>query len=195
VEADNGVAQATVTPPVQVRSTAPVGFVRFYREHFRTLLKTAMYAGATREQAEEATQKAMHEVLRRWDDIGDQAAYGCRAVISNFIKAKTHGLDRIRVRQVERGAGTALGRDDAALTMWEDREWVIFLLNSLPTEQRKVMAFVVDGFSPSEIAVMLGRSPEAVRQSLLEARKRLKQAIKDEGAAEQDASSMRKEAR
>jgi DNA-directed RNA polymerase specialized sigma24 family protein len=50
---------------------------------------------------------------------------------------------------------------------------------SLPPKQAETMAFVIKGFTPIEIAELLGRTPEAVRQNLLEARKRLRQAIRD----------------
>ena len=96
----------------------------------------------------------------------------------------------------ERGAGTAEGRHDRELNLWEDREWVVQLLKTLPSKQAEVMAMVVDDFTPSEIAELLGRSPEAVRQSLREARQRLKRALQQERAGEQQfgraASSSRK---
>lgn len=158
-----------------------------------------MYAGATRQEADEATAAAMREVLRRWGELDDPLAYARRAVVSNFIKERTRNLDRVRRRQVEHGAGTAEGRSDANLTVWEDREWVLQMLRSLPPGQRAVMAFIVDGFTPTEISVLLGRSPEAIRQSLHDARLRLKAALQRDASDQQEprpsTNPARKEAR
>jgi DNA-directed RNA polymerase specialized sigma24 family protein len=55
------------------------------------------------------------------------------------------------------------------------------------------MALVVDGLEPSEIASLLGRSPDAVRQNLREARTRLRQALEEDQVTHQVAESMRKE--
>lgn len=73
------------------------------------------------------------------------------------------------------------------------------MLRSLPPGQRNVVAFIVDGFTPTEIAALLGRSPAAIRQSLHDARLRLVEGLKRERAAEQaplnHLSSARKEGR
>jgi hypothetical protein len=124
---------------------------------------SAATAGAISLEAEEAGAAAMREVLRRWGELGDPLAYARRAVLSNFLKERTRWLDRVRRRLVEQSAGTAEGRTDATLTVWEDREWVLQMLLSLPPGQRAVMAFIVDGFTPAQISVLLGRSPAAFR--------------------------------
>lgn len=193
MEADNSVAQVTTVPPQESRMRPPVEFTDFFRGHHVFLIETAMYAGATRPEARLAAQDAMTDVLRRWNDIGNPVAYARRAVLSCFLKARRDGLDRVRIEQVRYGAGTPQGRLDQDLTAWEDRQWVRQLLDSLPPKQREVMAFVVDGFEPSEIALLLGRSPEAVRQNLWEARSRLKRALEQDQATHQVAESMRKE--
>jgi len=193
VEADNAVAQATAAPPKESRMRPPAGFSAFFREHHRYLIQTAMYAGATRQEARLAAQDAMTDVLKRWSDIGNPVAYARQAVLSCFLKARRDGLDRIRIKQVRHGAGTPAARLDQNLTAWEDKQWVCQLLDSLPPKQREVMALVVDGFEPSDIAALLGRSPEAVRQNLREARTRLKQTLEEDQVTHQVAESMRKE--
>jgi RNA polymerase sigma-70 factor (ECF subfamily) len=193
VEADNAVVQATAAPPEEARMHPPAGFTTFFKEHQRSLIQTAMYAGATRQEARLAAQDAMTDVLKRWSDIDNPLAYARKAVLSCFVKSKKHGLDRVRVKLVQQGAGTPAAQPDQNLTAWEDKQWVCQLLNSLPPKQRDVMALVVDGFEPSEIAALLGRSPEAVRQNLREARTRLKQTLEEDKVAHQVAESMRKE--
>lgn len=185
MDTDKGLAQATPTPRVERRTGVLEEFSEFYRAEYRTLLQAAMYAGASRHEADEATATAMKEVLMRWSKLENPLAYARRAVISNFLKEKTRNLDRIRRRQVEKHAGTAECREDPGMTVWEDREWVMQMLDSLPPGQRDVMAFIVDGFTPTEIAALLGRSPAAIRQSLRDARLRLTEALRRERAAEQ----------
>jgi DNA-binding NarL/FixJ family response regulator len=176
VSADNAVAQVRIAP-AQRADPAPEGFVEFFQEHYRTLVRAAMYAGATGMEADEATQTTMGELLSRWANLDDR------------------GQDRLRVRQMRRTPAGPPARDTPALTLWEDREWVLQLLASLPPEQGKVMAFVVDGFKPAEIADLLGRSSDAVRQSLREARIRLRRALESEQAAGLQPGAKRKEGR
>lgn len=136
-----------------------------------------MYAGATWHEADEAAQVAMQEIMRRWCELDHPLAYARRATISNVVKAKTRDLDRDRRQLVKRNEGTPEGREDPGLTVWCDHEWVVQILETLPAGQRDVMAFIIDGFTPTEIASLLGRSPAAVRQSLHAARLRLKTAL------------------
>lgn len=51
------------------------------------------------------------------------------------------------------------------------------LLDGLPAAEREVVALVVDGFTVSEIAAMLGRRPGAVSMRLNRARHRLRRAL------------------
>ncbi|MFI7077158.1 RNA polymerase sigma factor [Micromonospora sp. NPDC049903] len=184
METDKGLAQATPTPRVKRQIDAREEVAAFYRTGYRQLIRVVMFAGANRHEADEATAAVMKEMLQRWSKIDDPVAYARRAVISNFVKEKSRNLDRIRRRQVEKHAGTPEQREDSGMTLWEDREWVMQLLRSLPPGQRDVMAFIVDGFTPTEIAAVLGRSPAAIRQSLRDARLRLTESLQREEAAE-----------
>jgi len=51
------------------------------------------------------------------------------------------------------------------------------LLTSLPTEQREIMAWTIDGYQPSEIAELTGRTAATVRSHLRHARRKLARAI------------------
>ena len=152
-------------------------FAEFFHSSYRELMKTAMYLGATLHEADEATASTMSEVLSRWSVLDEPGAYARRAVASNFLKSKVRSLDRIRQRQVERGGATAQGAADPNLSVWEDWQWAKQLLQSLPPSQRDVLALVFDGYTPTEIAGLLGRSPAAVRQSLHAGRERLRKEV------------------
>jgi RNA polymerase sigma-70 factor (ECF subfamily) len=54
---------------------------------------------------------------------------------------------------------------------------VLAALADLPPKQRQVMAWIIDGFSPAEIARELDVDPATIRQSLAKARKNLKQQL------------------
>jgi RNA polymerase sigma factor (sigma-70 family) len=174
--------EAVVQAVTHAAVTPPPGFEEFYRSEYRTLVKTAILAGARTQDAEDAAGAAMADILQRWEQISNPLAYGRVATLSNFIKDKERGLRRIRQRMVERGDVMQEITEITGITVWEDREWVNHLLESLPPAQREVMDFIVDGFRPADIARLLGRTPEAVRQNLLQARKRLRQEFLEQDA-------------
>lgn len=155
------------------QSAPPSGFAGFFRSTYRQVVQTVIYAGATEIEADEAAAAAMEEVLRRWDQICLPRAYARKAAVSHFLKEKERGNNRIRHRLAGLAEARRDGVLDPGLTVWEDSQWVEQLLNSLPAAQREVMKFIVVGFAPSEVAVLLGKTPEAVRQNLKAARSRL----------------------
>jgi RNA polymerase sigma-70 factor (ECF subfamily) len=172
--ADNqAIARTESVPQAGQQAPSPAEFGDFFTTHFRTLTVVVMAIGATADEAEEAAASAMEEVFRRWDQIATPLAYGKRAALSNFKKEKERGLDRIRERLAQGAEARRDGANDDGLNVWEDRQWVMQFLSSLPAAQREALALVVDGFTPAEIACLFGRTPEAVRQSLRGARSRL----------------------
>jgi RNA polymerase sigma-70 factor (ECF subfamily) len=155
----------------QSRIDRAAAFEQFFRAHYRTLLAQARYAGAEKSDAEDAVADAMLDVYASWHRLEEPLAWARKAVVRYFLKGKNRHLDRIRVRQVERGAGTPPARTDANLTSWEEwQEIKDLLLGLLTPGQRKVMALVFDGYGPTEIAGMFAVRPEAVRQQLCAAR-------------------------
>jgi RNA polymerase sigma factor (sigma-70 family) len=194
----SGVPQVVAAPQPHRSASPPIGVEKFFREHYRDLVATAMYVGATKEQAEDAATAAVEEMLRpdpdspghrAWDRIDDPLRWARKAVISHFLKEKTRGPGRIRDRLVEKGAVTAEGSDE--LSLWEDSHWVTQMLESLTRKQREVMTLVINGFSPTQIADLLGRSREAVWQNLLGARTRLQRELQQEpGGAQQPSDNV-----
>jgi DNA-directed RNA polymerase specialized sigma24 family protein len=174
-------AMARTEPsPGPVQAAAPPEFVAFFRAEYRTLMVVVMFVGATFEEADEAAASAMEEVLRRWDQIDAPLAYGKRAALSNFYKEKDRGLDRIRQRLKQGAEARRDGAVDASMNVWEDQQWVMQVLGSLPPAQGEALALVVDGFTPTEIARLLGKTADAVRQNLHAARARLTLALLDQ---------------
>ena len=63
----------------------------------------------------------------------------------------------------------------------QEQASVLALLRRLPPRQRQIMAWVYDGYTPKEIADLLGMEPNAVRASLHKAREALKACLEQEG--------------
>jgi DNA-directed RNA polymerase specialized sigma24 family protein len=146
-------------------------------------------------EAEDAAAKTLAEMLPSWKEVQQPLPYARRAVLHNFIKERTRGPGRVSRRLVERGwVRREDGLDDRELTVWEDEEWVSDQLRSLPSAQREVMECIVAGLTSTEIAEVLGKTKEAVRRNLCDARKRLAPKLRQERARHQVPSSPREEA-
>jgi RNA polymerase sigma factor (sigma-70 family) len=179
-------AQAMVSSPPEAQPSAPTGFEELFRTWFRELVRTAMYFGATKQQAEDAAAATFTEMLPHWTTGKLSLAWARRAVLHNFIKDKTRGPHRVALRLVERGhVAHQEGTEDSQLTVWEDGEWVAHVLSCLPPAQREVMECVVRGLDHDEIAKLLGKTSEAVRRNLCDARARLADELHLDRAREQ----------
>ena len=154
---------------------------RFFRMRYTQLLALAMYMGATKEEADDAIESVMIYMLYRWETIRKPHAYARTAVVREVIKQRTQSRRFVPLPDED---GESLGsrdhdpRQQDQLTVWENRQWVMGLLNSLPSRQQEVMALIVDEFKPVEIAALLGRDSDAVRQNLMVARRRLSAEIR-----------------
>jgi RNA polymerase sigma-70 factor (ECF subfamily) len=171
-------AQVTRVPAPAGQPASPLGFDDLFRDSMRDLVRAAMYLGATKEEAEDAVVKAFTEMLPRWEEIDHPRAYARHAVLSNFVKERQRDQARVALRMIERGIiPRQEGVEDAQLTLWEDDDWLDqqlrVLLDSLPPAQREVMQWAILELSSSEIATVLGKTPEAVRRNLSDARRRL----------------------
>jgi len=111
-------------------------------------------------------------------------------VVSNYIKARTRGDQRIAQRLIERGhVPHQEGAEDSRLTASEDDEWAAGVLSLLPPAQREVMERITQGHSRDETLAVLGKSSETVRRNLCDARARLRQLLHPDGELKQPASA------
>lgn len=185
-QADQAAARA-VAPQQSAPCTAPEGpggFEAFYRGSYREVVKAAMTAGATIEEAEDAASTAFLEMLERWPVDGAPLMYARKAAVSNFIKMKTRGTRRVTQRLIERGPSTLRqeGTEDTRLSALESQTWVVDVLSELPPSQREVMERIAGGLTYEEIAAELGKSREVVRRRLCDARARLTQILNPDGS-------------
>jgi len=159
-------------------------FEDFFRDAYQSLVRDVIFAGGHPDEAEDCVSAAMLEVLKRWEEIENPRAYARRAAVNHMIKNRQRGLQRITERLIERGDVPPESDLDPGLLVWEQQEWVTLLLKSLSPAQRQVLACIVDTFTPQEIAQLLGKTEEAVRQNLCAARKRLSRRLDETGKHE-----------
>ena len=167
--------------------TAPDGFEEFFHGSFRELVRHAIWAGATVQEAEDAADQTLAEMLKCWGPGKQSLAYARKATFHNFIKAKTRGTGRIARRLIERGhVPRQEGAEDSQLTAWEDEQWVACVLSSLSPAQRQVMELIAQGVNCAEIARTLGKNPGTIRRALCDARARLARELNPDGERRQD---------
>ncbi|MBF9129164.1 RNA polymerase sigma factor [Plantactinospora sp. S1510] len=171
MDADNVVAQAAAIPQGGVRA-APPGFEDFYRSRYRQLMAYAIHLGASRTEADEVTSQTLSQMLSGWHNISDRLAWARRGVINNLIKHKKSERARM-VRQAAYLAQTFERPLEEHANVWEDPESVNTLLETLTPNQRAVVEHIMRGLSQTEIALLLGRSYDAVRRTLSDVRRRL----------------------
>lgn len=195
MDADNAVAQATAAVAAERCAPATPDFEAFHRENYRELLRQAMYAGADEHQADEAAAEAMAQVFKSWPRLTEHPlAWARKAVVTNFLKSKQRDQERIR-RQKRDYISTRARRGDEDIETYGEQQWVDGQLAQLSAEQREVMRRVVEGYTPTEIAGMISITPEAVRQRVTGARKRLKKLWDKDQAPRPGTESSGKEAR
>jgi len=139
------------------------------------LIRMAIRIGARDlEEAAEAVSVVMVSMLKNASTIGDYPLAYARTAIIHFLIQDRERRQEKRLRALAtRGAGTPEVLADP-LSWIEDIDWVMSLLETLPAQQRKVMALYYDGYSPKDIASILGVEPTNVRSNLLLARRALK---------------------
>ncbi|WKU07286.1 RNA polymerase sigma factor [Micromonospora sp. HUAS LYJ1] len=159
-------------PPSQPRGTAPPELVAFLKGSYRPLMKAAMYAGASKDEAHDAVQDAFLKLVKRWGAISEPLPYVRRVMINNVKKAWL-SRQRCADRQKKYQAMN-FERPQDTPSIWDNRAAVEKILSELTPSQRDIACCLMEGLSQTEIAAQLGRSYDAVRTALTEMRKRLR---------------------
>ncbi|MFJ8041293.1 RNA polymerase sigma factor [Kitasatospora sp. NPDC096147] len=143
-------------------------FEDFYRNHFTRLVAFLMVQGAQLTLARDIAQETMIKAYRRWSEISRPAAWArtvsSRALIRHFSTVSEDPVETVPETRLLR-----LRPDE--LHLWEHRQDLLTLLDGLPPRQRQVLAWTLEGHTPSEIAEELRIDSAAVRASLLKARR------------------------
>jgi RNA polymerase sigma-70 factor (ECF subfamily) len=163
-------ALPSVGPPGQrhhARQQKDAEFSAFYRTRIRSLVVFLASHGADVQTAADIAQEVMTHAYRNWADITHPKAW--------VYKAASRALAR-RIASVEEPVDevpeptSLLARPDA-IAEWEATHDVLPVLHSLPPRQRQILAWTLAGFTPTDIAELLGLRAETVRANLMKARR------------------------
>jgi RNA polymerase sigma factor (sigma-70 family) len=163
-------------PAVAREQRYPGGFDDFFRTEYRRLVTALMVMGACLAEADDCVAHAMQMLLERWSlqasDPGyvhNPGAYAMKTARRRFTRER-HRAQAVALDEVE----PALAIDEPALTMLENRQFVANILECLPLAQRQVMYLITEGYRLAEIAEILRKQPNNVRQIAHQAKKRLR---------------------
>jgi RNA polymerase sigma-70 factor (ECF subfamily) len=152
-------------------------FSSFYRSFVPILVAFLRWQGVPLRDAADVAQETMVQAYRRWTTIDHPAAWARRVAARMWARRVAEAVEDPVGDVPERPA--LLTIDD--VTAWEQRHEVLRVLDRLPARQRQVLAWRLDGYSPVEIAAELKMTAEAVRSSLLKARRALAAYLRETG--------------
>lgn len=153
----------------EVTTEAGIPFDDYFRARFASLVALLVKVEAARfDEAEDAVAAAMAAAHPLWDTIIDPDRWVWRVARNHFVKARIR--ERRRLRRLWEVIGQLSSARDCQLPDDDSEDLVLALVGRLPREQRAVMAFTYDGWSPAEIAELLEKDPQTVRSTLRQAR-------------------------
>lgn len=147
-------------------------FDEFFRKEYRELVAFLMVSGFKQEEAKDAAGEAMTGACRNWSTITSPRKWVRTAAYRIAYKTDKRRKEEFR-RAVENGLLGSVYYDIDIEEKWE-QERIMQLLNKLPSAQRQVMAWHIDGFNTKEISIQLGMSEATVRSNLRHAREKMK---------------------
>lgn len=143
-------------------------FSDFYRAFVPTLIAFLRWQGARLPDAADIAQETMAKAYRSWERIEHPESW-VRTVASREYARRIASLKEDPADDLLQT--TPLLPLDFDVTAFEERHEVLQALELLPPRQRQIVAWTYDGYAPTEIGQLLGITPEAVRSSLLKARR------------------------
>lgn len=148
-------------------------FGEFFRRELVPLVAFVRRAGFGREQAKDAAQEAMTKAYQDWSELRQPRAWvrtvAHRIALADAVRSKDGVL-----RAVAGGWTVSSHHDPDVASLGHEHEQLLQALGTLPSRQRLVMAWHLDGFDNAEIADQLDVSPTTVRSNLRHARNALK---------------------
>ncbi|MFI6824997.1 RNA polymerase sigma factor [Micromonospora sp. NPDC050187] len=176
-----GHRSTATNPPAHRDVLAPeavAAFSAFYRNEVGRLVAFLVWQGASVADAADVAQETMRRALEQWHIIRSPGPWTRRVASREYA--------RRMAATVELPADDLAGRNPllraspSEIAVWEARQEELRLLRHLPSRQRQVMAWTLEGYQPAEIAEQLRMTPEAVRSSLLKARRTLAALLSEE---------------
>jgi RNA polymerase sigma factor (sigma-70 family) len=156
-----------------------IGFDSFYRKRFNELVILLVAMGASRADAEDATQEAMVLAWKKWNSIHEPAAW-----VRTVAVRRWWSLVRTGRYAVPLDGSVSEPAVESDLGIFAEKQHVLNLFRRLPPKQRMVVGLYYDGASCKEIAELLTMSPATVRSNLRHAREALMNDLKEVIASE-----------
>jgi RNA polymerase sigma factor (sigma-70 family) len=142
-------------------------FSGFYRAYFRRLFVYILYQGARADLAAELAQEAMITAYERWSTIQSPRSYVWAVAYRAYLRRALD--DVVPVAEVPEPSVVLAHPQEAE--EWLQQQEILDVLRALPKRQRQVLALRIDGWTPAEIADLIGIKPDLVRANLLKARR------------------------
>jgi RNA polymerase sigma-70 factor (ECF subfamily) len=161
--------QPAVAPP----STPPddsADFREFYRGFVSTLVAFLMWQCARLADATDIAQDTLIKAYRRWSEIEHPKAWA-RTVASRALARHIASIEEDPIGQLSEHS--SLLPSSMNVETWEQQHEVLRVLDRLPPRQRQVMAWTLEGYTPTEIAAELQIAAGTVRANLMKARRAL----------------------
>lgn len=162
------------SPPA---SGSSIEFDDYYRSDHARLIGFAMRLGANIEEAQDAAQDAMTEVFKNWDRMNEPRAYARVVAERRFLRSRAKVARELESLERAGWASERPVNDPEYLILKQEGTWLVRTLQRLPYEQRRVMAWHLDGFSDKEIAVRVERPEATVRSNLRHAKNKLRELV------------------
>lgn len=148
-------------------------FDEFFRREYPRLVGFLQKCGFEREQAKDAAAEAMTHAYASWPQLIRPEAWVRTTAYRTACKQVKRAREEFhRVTDIE--WFNAIHHDiDPTLTD-EENNSILQLLDKLPTQQRRVFVWHLEGFDIEEISDQLKMKSTTVRSNLRHARERLK---------------------
>jgi RNA polymerase sigma-70 factor (ECF subfamily) len=153
-----------------------VAFSDFYRGFMPRLVAFLRWQGVPLTDAVDLAQETMTDAYRQWETISHPQAWARRVASRRWARVLADGESEDPVADFPDNASLLMVTD---VEEWEQRHDVLRVLSQLPGRQRQVLAWTLDGHTPSEIAAELRMTSEAVRGSLKLARRRVAELLRE----------------
>ncbi|SOR76592.1 Transcriptional regulator WhiB4 [Streptomyces chartreusis NRRL 3882] len=156
-----------------------LAFLSVYKEQIKPLVGLLINAGASKHDAEDAAQSALEELAKKWYEVARPKPWLRTTASRMWLRA----VRRVRPDELTDSVPEEGVVDHSADVV--EKTDMNQLLRRLPPLQRMVMAFQIDGCSPSETAEALRMPAVNVRQNLRRARLNLARMLEeDEGGTQ-----------
>jgi DNA-directed RNA polymerase specialized sigma24 family protein len=159
---DAGSETTRSSPPASIPDPPSAAEIEtFFRAHWEGLVRGLLREGATLWEAQDAVAEAVREALRRWSELSHPAAWVRVAARSHWLKQRCGEVPVADVAALCEGQVI-----DPELSAYELAEWFEGVLAQLPPARREALELSAKGLTPSEIAALVGKTPEAIRTAL-----------------------------